>query len=199
MTVNLHIQKYLHQYDYADLLTEFGIEHRKSKDYPLVILDYNMYLIPPGKKGHPIVRECRGITLDTRDYSLVAKSFDRFFNYGEQKNDPFDFSDFLVQSKEDGSLIKIYFFENRWHINTRFSFGNGLCCDSDMTWENVVLKTLRLDSVADFDKHLNRGLTYICELCSPWNRVVREYPEVRQLQGPFEIVLHYLIFKDRLW
>ncbi len=177
MTKTLHIQEYLRDHDYGDLLAEFGVEHRISKDYPLVILDYNMYLIPQGKKDHPVVRECRGITLDTRDHSLVAKAFDRFFNYGELKNEPFDFRDFSVQTKEDGSLIKIYHFENRWHINTRFSFGDGRCCDTDMTWETAVLKALGLDAISDLDQHLKRNLTYVCELCSPWNRVVREYNE----------------------
>ncbi|MGL4941637.1 MAG: T4 RnlA family RNA ligase [Thermoguttaceae bacterium] len=177
MSKTLHTQEYLQSHDYDDLLSEFGIEHRRSKDLPMVILNYNMYLIPTGKKGHPIVRECRGLTLDSRDNSLVAKSFDRFFNYGEMKDDPFDFGDFSVQAKEDGSLIKIFYFENRWHIHTRFSFGDGACCDAGESWESIVLQTLKLNSTSDLDKFLKRNLTYICELCTLANRVVREYTE----------------------
>lgn len=37
-------------------------------------------------KFDPIVRECRGLTIRTDTLEIVARSFDRFFNFGEDEN-----------------------------------------------------------------------------------------------------------------
>ena len=73
-------------------------------------------LAPTG--GHPVVRECRGLVLHAQTHDLVARSFPRFFNWGEMAEEMkgFDFSDFTVHTKEDGSLVLLYFFAGQ-HIN----------------------------------------------------------------------------------
>ena len=169
----LAVQEYLRNHSYMDLDTEFGIEHKTHETLPLVILDYDMLRTPKGMKTHPIVRECRGLVLDTRDNSLVAKSFDRFFNDGEVDGETFDFHHFTTYTKEDGSLIKIYFFDGEWRINTRFSFGDGCCQNEEFSWEQAVLKAFGLTNKSELK--LNPKYTWLFELCSPWNKVVRYY------------------------
>ena len=169
----LAVQDYLLNHSYEDLGAEFGFEHKIHETLPLVILDYNMLKTPKGMKTHPIVRECRGLILDTRNRALVAKSFDRFFNYGEIDGETFDFHHFTTYAKEDGSLIKIYFFEGQWHINTRFSFGDGNCQDEDFSWEEAVLKALGFKDKSELQ--WDKRYTWLFELCSPWNKVVRYY------------------------
>lgn len=114
------------------------------------------------------MRECRGLVLD-ENFDLVARGFRRFFNYGEV-DDPFNWQESVVCSeKVDGSLIILYFWNGKWRINTRFSFGDGQINDSPYTWESLV------SSLLDFSK-LNPELTYVMELCSRYNKVVRDYP-----------------------
>jgi tRNA splicing ligase len=53
----------------------------KEYESGLVVLNYNQINSP---KYDPIVMECRGLILDSKDsWKIVAKSFRRFFNYGE--------------------------------------------------------------------------------------------------------------------
>jgi hypothetical protein len=103
----------------------------------------------------------------------VCRSFFRFFNLSESPEDDkkFDWQDkVIVSEKADGSLINVYFFEDSWKISTRGSFASGLINDSQFTWEQLVVSRLNT-------KLLNKELTYTFELCSPYNKVVRIYPE----------------------
>lgn len=159
------------------LKTELGIEAVVHPDDGRVILNYSQIDSP---KMNPIVRECRGVVLDRNDnWRLVARSFPRFFNWGEcvEEMKEFDFSDFTVQTKEDGSLIILYFYQGSWRINTRASFGDGQVSRlSPHTWTSLVLEALGINSLGEVDND-RRDVTYVFELVSPLNKVVRQYHE----------------------
>lgn len=149
-----------------------GITVKRHDTLPLAILNYDQIESP---KTHPVVRECRALTLHAETKAVVAKSFNRFFNWGEvadQMKD-FDFSDFGVQSKEDGSLVVIYNFEGKWMANTRGSFATDKMQGVDITWQQGFCKAMNVSSLQELS--LPTDMAYICEFCSPWNKVVRRY------------------------
>jgi hypothetical protein len=156
----------------AALTSEFAIRVTEHPTEPLVILNYDQIDSP---RFHPITRECRGLVLDRRDWSVVARGFPRFFNAGEHREDDekFDWFDFSIQSKEDGSLMLLYWWNNAWHVNTRGSFATGECGQgTSKTWEEVFCEA-GIDEVA-MDS-LDPTYTYVFELCSLYNKVVRRY------------------------
>lgn len=63
-----------------DLESELGIKAIAHPTLPLVILNYNQIESP---KRNSIVRECRGLVLEVGTWNVVARSFQRFFNFGE--------------------------------------------------------------------------------------------------------------------
>lgn len=183
----LKVQEFLRRFDNVDtaltaLNLEFGITNNRHED-GRVILNYDQIESP---KFHPIVRECRGLVLDYLDnWKLVARAFTRFFNYGEGANEwgqnRFDFGEgyksddpsFFAGDKEDGSIILLYFYKGKWRVNTRASFADGKVNDSDYTWEELFwLGAAKLDKA-----QLIQGWTYVFELCSVYNKVVRHYAE----------------------
>lgn len=168
----LHVQKFLREKGHDALTEELGIKVNKHDTLPLVILNYDQIDSP---KTNPIVRECRGLVLHADTHQVVARSFNRFFNWGEVQDemDSFDFSDFSVQSKEDGSLVLIYNFDGKWRSNTRGSFAEDNMQFQKFTWTAGILQALGIDSFDDF--HLAKEFTYVCEFCSPWNKIVRQY------------------------
>jgi|LSQX01.2.fsa_nt_gb hypothetical protein len=170
----LQVQEFLRTKTFDDLTAEYGIKASFHPVLPLVILNYNQIESP---KTHPIVRECRALVLRTDTKEVVARSFPRFFNWGEVADEmsSFDFSNFVVQSKEDGSLILLYWFDGHWRINTRGSFAQELMQFQTFTWEDGVRKALLVESLDEFDAHLDRDCAYVGEFCSPWNKVVRNY------------------------
>lgn len=170
----LEIQNWLIQNNsnYKLLEEQLGIKANFHED-GRVILNYSQIDSP---KLNSIVRECRGLVLD-RKHNLVAKSFNRFFNWNEgTKNemDNFDWKNCKITHKEDGSFLLLYYWLGRWHINTRNSYGNGLVNDSGYTWRDL-FKRASKDFVF-YDK-LDENLCYTFELCSPYNQVVKVYPE----------------------
>lgn len=100
----LQVQQYLQSKSLDDLTNELGIKVQRHDTLPLCILNYDQIESP---KTNPVVRECRGLVLRSDNYGLVAKSFNRFFNWGEVQEEMalFDFSDFQVQEKVDGCFL----------------------------------------------------------------------------------------------
>jgi hypothetical protein len=159
-----------------DLTTELGIKVQRHDTLPLAILNYDQIESP---KTHPIVRECRGLVIRSDNYDLVARGFARFFNWGEVADELglFDFSDFAVHTKEDGSLVLLYFFDGNWMANTRGSFSQLKLEPHDFTWQEAFCKALKITSLQELKGRLDESLTYVCEFCSPFNKIVRRYPD----------------------
>jgi T4 RnlA family RNA ligase len=157
-----------------DALDEFGIILKK---YPegLIVLNYNQIESP---KTNPMVIECRGLILDGQ-FNVVSRSFDRFFNYGEN-GATFNPSVATVYEKIDGSLIKIYFYKGTWYVSTRgTAFAESKVNGFDITFQDMVYKALEVSSHQEFNelccKWLSIELTYIFEVTGFENRVVTRY------------------------
>jgi RNA ligase len=177
MQDTLQVREYLQSgKSLANLTDELGIKIVFHPSLPLVALNYDQIESP---KTHPIVRECRGLVLHRETFDLVARSFPRFFNWGEVADEMplFDFQNFVVDSKEDGSLCMLYHFNGEWHGNTRGSFGMENMPFQEFSWRDGFLRAMGVSSWQELDTILDRDLTYICEFVSPWNEVVRRYPQ----------------------
>lgn len=176
----LEVQKYLKDRTLADLAAELGIKVTQHPSDNLVILNYDQIDSP---KTHPIVRECRGLVLNNQNWEIVARSFHRFFNWGEVADEMplFDFTKFVVDSKEDGSLCVIYYHDGKWRANTRGSFAFDLLQFQEFSWQEAFLKAMGIQSFDELDEILNRRVSYVCEFVSPWNKVVRQYPEPKMI------------------
>lgn len=157
-------------------LANLGITATEHESLPLRILNYSQINSP---KTNPIVRECRGLVLRTDTHELVARSFSRFFNWGEVQDEMkvFDFSDCVVQTKEDGSLVLLYHFDGKWMANTRGSFGQFAMEGQSFTWQQGICAAMQIAEIRELTAWLDPSLCYVCEFCSPWNKVVRQYAE----------------------
>lgn len=177
MLQELEVQKYLRNQNcqpiqaLALLNQQFAIK-TKLHDDGRVILDYDMIESP---KSHEITRECRGLVLDYKNnFDMVARGFRRFFNAGEHPADDKKFNwdmDVLCTHKEDGSFILLYHFQDKWRVNTRFSFADSLVNNSPFTWEDLVKQAFNYEKAP-----LLLDNVYLLELCTPYNKVVRWYP-----------------------
>lgn len=190
MSNELNVQKFLrgtdedgHKGSLQDLTDQYGIKIAYDADTDLVILNYHMIDSP---RNHPIADECRGLTLSRQDFNVHAKSFHRFYNWGEfqSKMSDFNFNVFRTDSKEDGSLAILYYYKG-WRLNTRGSFGAGVVQFSDLTWCELFCQAFGVDSLNDIAARVKAGglnptYSYSFELASPYNKIVRSYkkPEV---------------------
>jgi hypothetical protein len=172
MTKELSVQKYLRSknMDFQQLSTTYGISCVFSEHDNRVILNYSMIDSP---KDNKLVSECRALTLDKTNGNIIARAFDRFFNWSEIRriDNSFNFNGCTATHKEDGSLILLYYYNNDWHISTRGSFGLGNVCEG-MTWRDLFYTAF---DKSKLDK-LCKDYVHVFELCSRYNKIVRDYP-----------------------
>jgi len=149
--LELETQKYLRDGNTLDdLKTKYGIRHNRSYDN-LVILNYSQIDSP---KTNPLVMECRGLILEADTWNLVSIPFYRFFNYGEATDIVnFNFDDAVLQEKIDGSLIQLFYYNNRWRMATR------AVIDGDNTASFGGIKFKDVDSLINYVKKNSNILT----------------------------------------
>ena len=174
----MKVVQYLKEFGIEKLKKEFSIKV-KEYDEGLIVLNYDQIL---SQKSHPIVMECRGLILD-KEFNIVSRSFSRFFNLGEcpETQEHIDMSKASCVQKLDGSLIKIFYWNNQWNISTRgTAFAESEVNGFGITFRDLVLSALgRTDDDFQYScaVNLNRLYTYICEVVSMENRVVTRYDE----------------------
>lgn len=177
-TMRTPLQQYLDAGNSPQRLKEeFGINSYEHPELPLIGFKYSQIDSP---RTHEVVKWSRGTVLEKGTWNLVAQPFVRFFNLGEGGPEDvkrFDWDNFRCWTKEDGSLSIVYYYAGEWHSNTSGSFGFGPISTHDVrSWRQVVREV----SNFDWDK-LDKGITYIFELCTPWNKVIRHYPVPRMV------------------
>lgn len=188
----MQVIEFIKEHGTKALTDQFAISVKEVDD--LLVLNYNQIDSP---KTHPIVMECRSLILEAKTLKVVSRSFDRFFNYGEALNvmPEIDWSGAVAYEKVDGSLIKIYNHKGHWYISTKgTAYGDSDCMGYGITFAELVYKALGCADDREFQDRCNgaglyEGFTYIYELTSVENRVVRRYEGYN---------LHYLATRGNL-
>lgn len=180
---DLHVQRYLRSMErngmnpLLQLHENFGIKVNRHSTYPnLVSLKYCQITSP---KANPIVRDCRGIVLDSKnDWKAVAMGYRRFFNYGEEEADPVDFGSSRFFTKADGSLILLYGYLGKWQVATSGTpdADTPTSFDPSITYEQLFWEIFESNGYK-LPEGVPGMYTYMFELCSPRNPVVVAYPE----------------------
>lgn len=147
---------------------EKGIKIYRHPTLPLVGFAYDQIDSP---KTDLVVRWSRGTVLEEGTWDLVAQSMPRFFNMGENAEEwkGFDWTNFTATEKMDGSLLIVYFYKDSLMVNTSGSFG-GPVSNHDVTFMELFLSQVK-------EADLRKDITYVFELCSPFNKVVRNYDQ----------------------
>jgi len=159
-----------------ELKVKYAIDASRHKTYPnLVLLKYNQVESP---FAEPLVREARGIILDeAKNWNVVCARWGKFFNYGEGHAATIDWSTSRVQEKVDGSLMTLYFYDNKWHVASSGSpDASGQCGDWPFTFSELFWKTFNEMGlkVPEYPE-----LCPSFELTSKYNRVVVPHKESR--------------------
>lgn len=166
----LKVQQFLLKHGLEKLKSKYKIKVVEHADGRM-LLNYDQIDSP---KTAEITRECRGLCLHKDDFRLISRSFRRFFNFGEWRKDDnaFDWGSATATYKEDGTLINLYWYNNKWQIQTRGSFGDIPINNDGPTFEEVFWKATDHWRV----NHLHKEYSYTFELCSRFNKIVRDYP-----------------------
>lgn len=165
--------------DWEEVLQNDPYNVKISRDNGYIMFMYNQL---SSDFTNPVVKECRGIILEESTKRVVCHAFDKFMNAEESTSDidKIDWNSASVQRKIDGSIIKVWFDNNAWHISTNGTidaFKALLSSDIDFkSFGELFTNELQycgvIKSFDDLCKYLSKDETTIFELVTDYNRVV---------------------------
>lgn len=177
-----------HTLDWQKVLSQKPYMLSITEEDPYVILKYNQI---ESNFNIPLVREARGIILKKTfqgDYKIVCRAFDKFFNYGEGNALIIDEFSMQVQEKIDGSIIKIWYDDNKLYFSTNGVIDAKNCelplqTDKYKTFYDIVEEALNkyseaFNKLTDYYKIGSYNYTHIFEVVSPYNKVVIPYKDI---------------------
>lgn len=135
---------------------------------PFHVLNYTSKCVY-ARKWDEVTRVCRGLVIDTRDWSVAALPFPKFFNLNEDEETMLERlpkAPFLVTEKMDGSLGILWRDEDgNFRISTRGNF----------TGEQAIWGTEFLQTLPNL-KEIPQNYTLLFEIVYDDNKSVISYP-----------------------
>lgn len=175
----LKVQKLLQSRQIKDL-TEDPFYLNVIEKGDLVLLKYNQF---NSDFANEIVKECRGLILEKGTWKVVCHPFHKFFNLGEANAyQGINLLEAIAFEKVDGSIIKIYHYNDEWRVATNGTIN----ADDATTMDGISFKELFFDVLSkdQFDKlteNLNAENTYLFEIVHPAAQIVVDYENKKEL------------------
>lgn len=147
-----------------EMMAQGYVRERVHPELPLRILNYSEKTAYEGA-WNEVTRKCRGLIYDLDTSEVVARPFEKFFNWGEPNAPELDLhAPAVVTDKADGSLGVIFPTPDGYEIATRGSF----------TSEQAIHATAVLrERYAEWEPPV--GCTTLVEIVYPTNRIVVDY------------------------
>lgn len=165
--------------DWRDVLSESPYYLSIKDDGEYTILKYNQI---SSDFSNDYVKESRGLIIrkDGDNYIPVCIPFLKFFNANEPNAATIDWSSAKTYEKVDGSLVKLWYDRDEWHISTNGTIdaykAEVQAGFTKQSYGELIKKVLDRD-YKDFQFDKNK--VYLFEFTSPENRVIIRYTEDR--------------------
>jgi len=171
----LAIVKYIKKYGLDKAITDFKLIY---KDYGhKILLKYNQI---ESDMSLVEVQECRGLILEKHTWKVLSLAFKKFFNSGETNASVIDWDNSIIYSKEDGSMIQVYYDEHdmTWYAGTTGTAnGEGEVNNKYGTTFNGLFWNTVNNKYTFNNCLLDKAHIYVFELMSPYNIVVTPHGE----------------------
>lgn len=169
--------------NWEELLAQPPYNIKIKHDGNYVLLKYSQF---NSDFNNEIVRECRGAIFyelpKNVGWICVCRAFDKFGNYGEGYAADISWDNAVVEEKVDGSLIKLFYHNNKWNIATNGTI-DAFQANIDGTMYNFGMLVYEAlggeEKFKQFTNMLDQKCTYMFELVSPKSRVTISYPETK--------------------
>lgn len=156
---------------YSEMVHDGYIRLNRHPDLPIYIINYTEHA-QFDREWNPVTLQCRGLIVDQNNV-IIARPFDKFFNYGEPNADVIELGDYVdVTDKMDGSLGILWQYQGKQGIATRGSFVSDQAVHATKLWNEKYRKDMGT---------LSDNWTYLFEIIYPENRIVLNYGDRDEL------------------
>ena len=151
----------------------YELDYRLSKDGKLVSLKYKHLGVD---FSNPIVAMSRGLILEVGSWKVVARPYEKFFTYPDERAAELDWASTVAYNKYDGSLAILYFYDGKWRVGSSGTpDGQWLVKDESATFEELFWQGME-PNAEQFDALFgDKAYTYLFEVTSPSQRIVHNY------------------------
>jgi len=158
-----------------DELKKYGIEKVVEKYNLILKEDGDLFLLKYSQTKSNLkkqsVKEARGIIIEKNTFNVISLPFVRFTNHSDLHADKIDWESARIQTKLDGSIIQLYFY-NGWRIGTSGTInGDGNIRDTEMTFSELFTNIVG----EKFTEKLNKDYNYIFELTTNKHTIVTKF------------------------
>lgn len=128
------------------------IQVREVKDNLFV----NLYLLVSENALTPLQIECNGLILEKNSNKIICmcqNKFNNIENYSEIEQLKTEYSQFRMEYSEDGTVIRLYYYNNNWYtattkcINAKKSYWSSDKTFDDMFWEMFKVSSYNIDNL----------------------------------------------------
>ena len=175
----LKVQKFLQIRPLEELEDEPFNLNITIKD-ALVLLKYNQF---NSDFSNEIVKECRGLILEKDTWKVVCHPFHKFFNVGESNAyQGINLAESISFEKIDGSIIKIYFYNDEWLIATNGTIDARDATNMDgISFRDLFFDVISSDEFEDLTNNFDRENTYLFEIIHPAIQIIVDYDNKKEL------------------
>ena len=143
--------------------------------------DENLYLLKYNRrnpdfeedfKKYPFLRECRSIILEKETNKMVSQSLlfkDEYDLFIENVS----WEDCVIEESIDGTLINLYYYNDKWNISTRGTLDANCFWNSEKSFLSLFTQTAEIQDL-NYDL-LNKEFCYSFVLCHPECRNITKY------------------------
>ena len=159
----------LDECELADAIEQGYVRRQVHPSMPLAILNYTERC-QYERAWTDVTRKCRGLIVNAETGIVVARPFEKFFNYGEHDEATLSLDEFVtITDKMDGSLGILYLgIDGLPAIATRGSFASEQAVHATALFRQLY--------AADFELYAAYGeFTHLFEIVYPGNRIVVDY------------------------
>lgn len=168
--MELKVVKHIKEFGLEATLSAFKL---KARDYPhKVLIKYDQI---ESDMSLTEVQECRGLVLEKGTWKVMSMSFYKFFNAAEGHAAKINWNTAHILEKLDGSMIQVY---KDWVID-KWCIGTTGTAEAEGEVNNKFGTTFadlfHETAPKNFYHRLRPGYTYVFELCTPYNIVVKPH------------------------
>lgn len=167
-----------HPDDWETLLKKPPYYLKISHEGNYALFKYNHY---DSVMSEPIVQEARGLIINMKTKRVVCHSFNKFFNYDDSNSKPIDWNSAKVLDKIDGTLVNLWWDDNKWHWSTNGNIDafKGITNIKTDTFGNCIIRAIANEGLTydEFLSYFKSAYTYMFELVTPANILVTKANE----------------------
>ena len=177
------LENFLNEHkNWEEILSAAPYNLKIKKDGEYILFKYNQI---DSDFSLDEVREARGSIYKIKDnkFVCVCRPFDKFFNYGEKyaASIQWDSPNLSVTEKIDGSLIKAWWDNDKWHWSTNGSINAAAICISgtETSFMELIEGAFQKNGLTTklVEEILDSSCTYMFELVGPVNKIVIPYEQ----------------------